>query len=175
MTEATLQATRSTPSPKFAALESAALAFIAAQSHTPHLPTPLDHALLRRLVTLSYTHTFGPSYAVSQSPKLQGSFSIDAFIAHTGGLAPWLEGWEIRVRGVVVDEARECVVVRAGYGMDVAGEVVENEVVWWLEFEEGGGEAEWMVKRSTEIVDGIAAGRIKELVVVKKGDAVVAG
>jgi hypothetical protein len=48
------------------------------------------------------------------------------------------------------------------------GEGVRNEGVWWLgmEFEEGMGEGMggWRVGRSREVVDGVAAGRIGELV-----------
>lgn len=88
-----------------------------------------------------------------------------------------LERWEIDVKSVVVDAAGASVVVRASYVMHVKGagerEGVENDVVWWLELEEqqsgsevgegnevGGG---WKVRKSTEIVDFGASGRIREL------------
>lgn len=72
-----------------------------------------------------------------------------------------------------VDEVEEEVVVRVGYVMWVKGvgegEGVRNEGVWWLgmEFEEGMG---WRVGRSREVVDGVAAGRIKELVLGVLGE-----
>ncbi|KAJ4989953.1 hypothetical protein SVAN01_04600 [Stagonosporopsis vannaccii] len=159
-------------SPAHSSLRETALAFINAQSHNPSLPSSIDYDALRRLVTSQYTHTFGPAYAISQTPKLQGAFTIDSFIEHLGGMTPRLRTWEIEVKGCVVDEVGEAVVVRAGYGMWVKGvaERVENEVVWWLELEKdvGGdkGEGEgvgWRIKRSEEVVDPVAARRVREL------------
>lgn len=167
--------------PKRSALQETALSFINAQAHNPSLPSGMDYDSLRRLVTPQYTHSFGPAYAVAQMPKLQGGFTMDAFIEHLGGMLPNLETWEIEVKSVVVDEVGERVVVRVGYGMCVKGvqERVENEVVWWFELEEGEKGSEtgegnevgggWRIRRSEEIVDSVAAVRIRELMMQGKG------
>ena len=151
---------------RYTALRTAALAFVTAQSHNPSLPEGINTAALRALVTPTYTHAFGPSHFVSLTPKLQGAFGIDGFIAHLRGMVPALERWEVRVEGVCVDEVEESVVVRVGYVMWVKGagegEGVRNEGVWWLGMEETG--EGWRVGRSREVVDGVAAGRIGELV-----------
>lgn len=177
MGETTPQDPLTASSSRHASLRKTALAFLAAQSHTPSLPTAIDYALLRSLVSPHYTHTFGPRYAVSQAPKLQGTFTMEAFIEHLSGMVPRLETWGIEVRSVVVDEVAERVVVQAGYGMCVKGceERVENEVVWWLDLEqEGEGEGGWRVRRSVEIVDPVAAGRVRELMMEGKDAGAVA-
>ncbi|OSS47387.1 hypothetical protein B5807_07444 [Epicoccum nigrum] len=178
MAEPTRQPRPSTAAPqdastKHTCLRTAALAFIAAQTHNPSLQDGMDTPALRRLVTPSYTHSFGPEYFVALTPSLQHTFSIDDFIAHTQRMTPALEKWEVGVEGVVVDEVGEEVVVRCGYVMWVKGEGVRNEVAWWLEMEETG--EGWRVRRSREVVDGVAAGRIRELLlgVVGKGSEVV--
>jgi hypothetical protein len=100
----------------------------------------LDASLLASLCAPSYTHTFGPTYFVSQHPQLQGEFDISG-----------------------LDEgARRAVVARVVYGMCVrgsGGECVEHEVGWWMEMD-----AEGRVVKSREVVDGAAAGRIGELI-----------
>ncbi|KAF9694052.1 hypothetical protein EKO04_007874 [Ascochyta lentis] len=155
---------------KHTALHETALSFVATQHYNASLDGKLDFPSLRALVTPSYTHTFGPAYAVSVAPKLQGVFSVDELIAHLSGMVGHLDGWEVEVNGCVVDEVGESVVVRASYEMRVKGaeEVVVNEVVWWLELEEqvGGG---WKIKRSREMVDAVAAGRIRELMAESRG------
>ena len=159
---------------RYTMLKEVALSFVDSQAFNPHLETRMDFPLLRSLTTPAFSHTFGPSHSVSCSPKLQGSFAIDAFIAHLGGMIPSLERWDIDVKGIVVDEIGTSVVVRASYWMHVKGETerVENEVVWWLEMEEevpeGGGGGGWNIRRSTEMVDMGAAGRIRELIMKGK-------
>lgn len=135
----------------------------------------MDLAGLRERVAPSFSHSFGPNFAVSQAPKLGGAFTIDSFIDHLSNMTPALDTWDIQVKGIVVDEMGESVVVRASYGMCVKGveEKVENDVVWWLELEErldngqigqgNDGDGGWRVRKSTEMMDGAAAARIKEL------------
>jgi len=172
-------ATTRHPTPPHQSLRTSALSFIAAQSHNPSLPSLIDYASLRRLVTPQYTHTFGPAYFVSQNAKLQGAFTIDAFIEHLSGMTARLRRWEIEIKRVVVEEedngdAVGSVVVKVGYGMFVEGceERVENEVVWWLDLErEREGEREWRVSKSLEIVDAVAAGRVRELMTGMKESA----
>ena len=185
MGETTLQdrrlAANSHKTNKYTALKETALAFMNAQKHNPNLESKMDFDALRALTTPLFSHTFGPTFSVSQAPRLQGSFTIDMFIKHLGGTIPHLEGWDIAVRGVVVDEVGESVVVRSMYTMRVEGEEVENDVVWWLELEERPSGSEvgegnevnggWKVRKSTEIVDSGAAGRIKELMMRGKGES----
>lgn len=164
------------PSTTYISLEETALAFINAQKHNPSLPTKLDFPALAALTTPSYSHTFGPRFAVSHAPKLQGAFDFARFRAHLEGMLPLLERWEIDVEDVAVDGAGKSVVLRTRYEMWVkgAGEGVENEVVWWLELEEGVSGSEtgegkeeggWKIRKSTEFVDFAASARIRELMV----------
>lgn len=166
---------------KHTALKKAALAFIYAQSHHATMEVKLDITALRQCVTPSFSHVFGPNYTVSRAPKLHGAFTIDSFIEHLSSMTPVLETWDIQVRCIVVDEIGESVVIRASYGMWVKGaeEKVENDVVWWLELEERrsgnelgeetDGSTGWKVRRSTEMVDGAAMRRIKELMTNELG------
>ena len=159
---------------KYIALKETALSFVNSQAYNAQLETRMDFSCLRSITTPSFSHTFGPSYSVSCSPKLQGSFTIETFITHLEGMIPSLERWDIEVKGIVVDEVGASVVVRASYGMQVKGgsESVENDVVWWLEMEDelrgGGGGGGWKVRKSTEMVDMGAAGRIRELMMKGK-------
>lgn len=152
----------------YTSLKQTALSFITAQSYHPHLPTKMDFPTLSSLLASSYTHSFGPAHAVSQAPKLQETFSADGFIQHLQGMVGSFSSWEVQVVGVVVDEVGRSVVVRVRYGIFVGGEETVNEVVWWLDMEEeeGGG---WKVGRSLEMLDAVAAGRIRELMVKGQG------
>lgn len=75
-----------------------------------------------------------------------------------------LETWEAKVSDVLVDETKREVMLRVSYYMRAKGveEVVENEIVWVLGVEEQ-QEGEWRISRSVEFVDGVAAGRLREL------------
>lgn len=76
-------------------------------------------------------------------------------------MLPKLESWETTVTEVTVDEVKKRVVLRVSFWMVPKGtkEVVENDLLWKLEMDEGGKK----VQRSTEFIDGIAAGRLKEI------------
>lgn len=157
---------------KYTALKETALAFIDVQRRNPALSTGMDVDGLRNLVTKSFSHSFGPTYSVSHAPRLQGPFTIDKFIEHVSAMIPQLESWDIDTTGIVVDEVGSSVVIRASYMMHVGGEKVENDIVWWLELEEGNEvDGGWKVRKSTEIVDLGAAARIKELMMRGKGQA----
>lgn len=82
-----------------------------------------------------------------------------------------LESWDTTVTDVCVDEARRSVVVRARYGMRVKGAEVEvqNDIVWWLWMAEDEGVVK--VERSVEFVDGVASGRLKEVMGEMKAKA----
>lgn len=80
-------------------------------------------------------------------------------------MLPNLESWDMHVLDTIVDKVQKKVVLRVRYEMRVRGYVgeegvVQNEVEWWLEMDEDGGR----VRSSREVVDGVAAGRIGELV-----------
>ncbi|KAF3041801.1 hypothetical protein E8E11_005419 [Didymella keratinophila] len=174
MGETTLQdhrlATDTHTSNTYTRLKDTALAFIDVQRHNPNLAQKMDLDTLHSLTTGSFSHTFGPSYSVAQTPKLQGVFDFPAFKAHLESMLPMLDKWEIEVKGVVVDETGS-VVVRARYDMFVKDvqEGVENDVVWWLELEETGTDGEWKVRKSTEMVDFGASAKIRELMMGQKG------
>lgn len=80
-------------------------------------------------------------------------------------MVPRMESWDLRVSDVLVDEAQMRGVVRVSYFMRVKGvgeeDVVENDILWILGFEKEGEEVK--VCRSVEFVDGVAAGRLREL------------
>lgn len=73
---------------------------------------------------------------------------------------------------MVVDEVRGVVVLRVGFWMEGKGVgeggVVENDLVWVLEMSEGDSGEGWKVNRSVEFVDGMAVGRLKEVVMGEK-------
>ena len=85
-------------------------------------------------------------------------------------MTPKLESWESEVTDVIVDEARTKVIVRSSYWMQPKGvgkeERVENDLIWFLDLVEGDGE--WKVSKSVEFIDGIASGRLMELMMGKK-------
>ena len=83
-------------------------------------------------------------------------------------MLPNLQSWETTVTDVLVDEVKRKVMLRVSFWMvpKGKGEGVENDLLWVLELaEEGGG---WKVRRSTEFIDGMAAGRLKEIMGVGK-------
>ncbi|EMD94096.1 hypothetical protein COCHEDRAFT_1069631, partial [Bipolaris maydis C5] len=151
----------------YKSLHTTSLAFISAQSFNPTLPPRMNIPLLKSLCTSSFTHTFGHHHAVSAAPPLQGTFSFDAFAAHLGAMVPRMESWELRVADVLVDEVLMRCVVRVSYFMRVKGvdegDVVENDVLWMLGFEKEAEGEGVKVCTSVEFVDGVAAGRLREL------------
>lgn len=78
-----------------------------------------------------------------------------------------MESWELRVADVLVDEVLMRCVVRVSYFMRVKGvdegDVVENDVLWMLGFEKEAEGEGVKVCTSVEFVDGVAAGRLREL------------
>jgi hypothetical protein len=155
----------SSSSALYKTLHTTALSFI--HSLDQHLtPTLLNIPKIRALRTSNYTHNWGHNYHVSTSPHLQGTKDLNEFIAHMQSMLPLLESWNTEVNDVVVDEAKEMVVVRASYWMKVRGqEEVENDLVWWL-WMEGGGER---VEKAVEFLDGEATRRIGEIIREAKG------
>ena len=106
MGETTLQDHRlatSHTSSTYTRLKHTALSFITTQAHNPNLSNNdrMDFDALRSLTTSSFSHSFGPAYSVSQTPKLQGSFDFERFKKHLESMLPALETWEIDGEGVV--------------------------------------------------------------------------
>jgi hypothetical protein len=169
----------SSASPTYNALHTTALAFLSAQTLDATLPTRMNFSLLKSLCTPSFSHSFGHNYAVSLTPHLQGHFSFDAFVAHLSSMLPRLAAWDARVTHVLVDEARMEVMLRISFFMRAKGvpedeeseDVVENDIVWMLGFEASEeGEVGMKVCKSVEFVDGVAAGKLKE-VMMRRGAA----
>lgn len=84
-------------------------------------------------------------------------------------MTPLLAKWKAEVKDVLVDVERGTAVVVSEFfmtpkvseerlGKGELEETVVNEIVWFLEVDEGG-----LVGRVTEWVDGVAAGRLGEI------------
>lgn len=157
-----------TASQLYTTLHATALAFIAAQTQDTNYSSRMNFDHIRALVTPDFTHSFGHNYATSLSPPLQGMFTFDEFVSHLASMLPKLESWETTVTDVLVDEVKRTVVLRVSFMMAPKGgkgEVVENDLVWVLRMDEQGEK----VRESTEFVDGVAAGRIRELITKGNG------
>jgi ketosteroid isomerase-like protein len=125
----------------------------------------MNFSLLSSLCAPDFQHSWGHNYVVAQNPRIQGTQSFELFVAHLESMLAHLESWEAVVTDVTVDEVQRKVVLRVGFMMVVrgAGETVENDLVWVLEMDREG-----RVWKSREFVDGVAAGRIKELMMAAK-------
>ncbi|KAF2637530.1 hypothetical protein P280DRAFT_472237 [Massarina eburnea CBS 473.64] len=143
-------------------LHTTAFAFIESLGYSAHSPAPthMNIPLILSLRTNTYTHSFGHNYFISTAPPLQGTYTLDEFIAHLTRTTSMLESWQSEVRDICVDEAKRMVVARAGFWMKVKGEeAVENDLVWWL-WMDGEGRK---VERSIEFLDGVATKKLKKL------------
>jgi len=87
---------------------------------------------------------------------------LERYIAHLNTMLPRLESWDTRITDIAVDEMKRVCVVRGSYFIEVkgVGKAVENDIVWWL-WMDGEGK---LVERGMEFVDGVATGRIRELI-----------
>jgi ketosteroid isomerase-like protein len=152
-----------TASQTYTSLHTTALAFISAQSQDPTHPSRMNFTRISALCAPDFQHSWGHNYAVAQNPRIQGTLSFELFVAHLESMLPALESWDAVVTDVTVDEVQRKVVLRVSFGMVVkgSGEVVENDLMWVLEMDEEG-----RVWRSREFVDGSAAGRMKELMMM---------
>ncbi|KAF1843542.1 uncharacterized protein K460DRAFT_368431 [Cucurbitaria berberidis CBS 394.84] len=153
----------------YTALFNTALNFIDAQTQDPNLPSRMDFDRIRALCSPGFEHSWGHNYAVSLAPPLQGSHSVDGFISHLQKMLPNLDSWNTDVMDAIVDEARLRVILRMSLWMQVKGvgegDAVENDILWVLDMD---GDLEKLrVKKSMEFIDGLAAGRIKELMMRK--------
>jgi ketosteroid isomerase-like protein len=145
----------------YTALHVSALTFISAQAQNDNYPSRMAFDLHKDLIAPDFQHSWGHNYGVSKDPRLQGALSFDQFKAHLASMVPHLESWHPTVTDVVVDEMKRKVVLRISFGMVVKGEDVgvENDLVWVVEMD-----GEGKVRRSVEFVDGVAAGRLKEII-----------
>jgi hypothetical protein len=150
----------------YSTLHDIAIHFVHSSALDPRKMTRIDESRIRAIRSSSgFTHSWGHSYAASLSPALSKPLDVEGFINHLKIMTPKLESWDTDVRDVMVDEARMKVVVRASYWMQPKGvekeERVENDIVWFLDLVEEEGVVK--VKNSVEFVDGVAAGRLREL------------
>jgi ketosteroid isomerase-like protein len=152
----------------YTALHATVLDFITAQTQTPALASRMDFSRMRALCAPEFQHSWGHNYATSLNPRLQGTVSIDEFIEHLESLLPALESWEATATDVLVDEVKRTVVLRASLMMVVKGEEkgVENDLLWVFEMKGEGSEMK--IRRSREFIDGVAAARLKELMMGRK-------
>jgi hypothetical protein len=153
-------------------LHATALAFIDAQAQDPTQPLGMNFARIEALCTSDFEHSWGHNYSISLSPRLQGTLSFSQFTKHFEIMLPNLESYEITVTDVTVDEVMRKVVLRISFWMHAKGteEKVENDLMWVVEMDEEGKK----VRRSREFIDGVAAGRLKELMMRRGTDERVA-
>jgi hypothetical protein len=158
----------STASPLYKALHSTALGFSAAQIQDDNLSNRMNFDKMRTYCSPSFQHSWGHNYSVSVSPPLQRTHSFDGFVMHLQSMLPRLASWKADVTDVIVDEVRMQVVLRISVWMQGKGaeEKVENDLLWVMEMERL-GDGEVRIKGSREFVDGVAAGRLKEVMMGK--------
>ena len=123
---------------------------------------------MRALCAPDFEHSWGHNYATSLNPRLRGTVSTDQFIGHLESMLPALESWEATVTDMLVDVVKRTVVLRASLMMVVKGEAeeVENDLLWVFEMEGEGGEMK--IRRSREFIDGLAAAKLKQLMMGRK-------
>jgi hypothetical protein len=150
----------------YATLHNTAFAFMDAQTQDPSQTLRMNFSRIEELCTSDFEHSWGHNYAISMNVRLQGTHSFSQFTQHLETMLPNLESWETWVTDVTVDELKRKVVLRVSFMMVPKGskEGVENDLLWMLEMDEGAKK----VRRSTEFIDGIAAGRLKEIVMAGK-------
>lgn len=147
-------------------IHATALAFIDAQAKDESQPDRMDFSRIRALCAPNFRHSWGHKYLVSTKPFLQGTPDVDGFINHLSTMLPRLEGFDAGVTDVVVDEVKIMAILRISFRMrpkDVE-EVVENDLLWMLGMNRDGK----LVEKSVEFIDGVAAGRLAELMMGKK-------
>ncbi|KAF2704277.1 hypothetical protein K504DRAFT_495012 [Pleomassaria siparia CBS 279.74] len=150
-----------TASPLYKTMHATAIEFIESQTLDPTQPTRMSTSRIRAIRSPNFTHSWGHNYHVSITPPLRGTLSVDDFIAHLESMTPRLESWDTIITDMIVDEAKLSVVVRASYHMHAKGaeEKVENDLVWFLDMEQGGKR----VQKGMEFIDAMAGARLREL------------
>jgi len=152
--------------PTYTILRDTALNFIKAQTLDTTLPERMNFDLMRTYCAPSFEHSWGHNYAVSLTPPLQGTHSLDGFFSHLRSMLPRLESWKSNVTDVIVDPVKMKVVLRISFMMQAKGategQIVENDLLWMMEMEEiGSGKVG--IKKSMEFLDGAAAGKLREI------------
>lgn len=153
----------------YEALHKTALDFISAQAQNSLFPSRMDFDRIRALCSTDFQHSWGHNYATYRAPPIQGSHSVDAFIAHLQKMLPSLESWETDITDIIVDEVQLKVMLRLSFWMRAKGvskeDIVENDLLWLLEMSKDGvnDNRSMKVRRSVEFIDAVAAGKLKEL------------
>jgi hypothetical protein len=148
-------------------LHTTALAFIDAQAQAPEHPDRMDFDRISELCTSDYQHSWGHNYATSLNPRFQGTQSFHDFATHLRAMLPNLKSWETTVTDTTVDEPKRKVILRISFWMVPRDteEPVENDLLWMLEMDEEGKK----IKSSKEFVDGVAAAKLKEIIMANSG------
>lgn len=159
----------STASSLYKTLHATAIEYIHSHNFDTTQPTRMNIPRLRAIRAPNYSHAWGHRLftLTSPNPQLRTSCDLNGLLAHLNMMLPALESWEAAVEDVIVDEVRKACVLRTRYAMQVKGEeeVVENDMVWWLEMASDGGK----VERAVEFLDGVAVGRVGEMIKGARG------
>ncbi|KAI4680998.1 uncharacterized protein J4E88_005503 [Alternaria novae-zelandiae] len=152
--------------PTYTILRDTALNFIRAQTLDTNSPERMDFDLMRTYCAPSFEHSWGHNYAVSLTPPIQGTHSLDGFFSHLRSMLPRLESWKSNVTDVIVDPVKMKVILRISFMMQAKGategQIVENDLLWMMEMEEM-GDGKVGIKKSMEFLDGAAAGKLREI------------
>ncbi|KAI4643510.1 hypothetical protein J4E93_006520 [Alternaria ventricosa] len=152
--------------PTYTILRDTALNFIRAQTLDTNSPERMDFDLMRTYCAPSFEHSWGHKYAVSLTPPLQSTHSLDGFFTHLRSMLPRLESWKSNVTDVIVDPVKMKVILRISFMMQAKGategQIVENDLLWMMEMEEMSS-GKLGIKKSMEFLDGAAAGKLREI------------
>ncbi|KAI4922666.1 hypothetical protein J4E90_001099 [Alternaria incomplexa] len=152
--------------PTYTILRDTALNFIRAQTLDTNSPERMDFDLMRTYCAPSFEHSWGHNYAVSLTPPLQGTHSLDGFFSHLRSMLPRLESWKSNVTDIIVDPVKMKVVLRISFMMQAKGateeQIVENDLLWMMEMEEMSS-GKVGIKKSMEFLDGAAVGKLREI------------
>ncbi|KAF3917639.1 hypothetical protein AA313_de0206783 [Arthrobotrys entomopaga] len=174
-------------SPLYRTIHHTCIEFLSSMSQDPSSPTLINADDIRAVRTHDFQHSWGHRYAVSLHPQEYGTpVTLDEMVTHLEAAAPLFKRWDVEIEDVVVDEVRRKAVVRSTYKMQAKGasstkeesegeegegekegdgegevevkEVVENDMVWMLQLDEGGER----VERAVEFKDYKADEKFKK-------------
>ncbi|KAF2259875.1 hypothetical protein CC78DRAFT_591024 [Lojkania enalia] len=144
-------------------LYATAVEFVHSSDQEPMAPTCINHDRIRAIRSTSgFEHSWGHNYLVSIKPQLSGILDTEGFIRHMGTMTPLLESWDTIITDIFIDETKKTAVVRGSYYMVAksAPEPIENDLVWFLTFEQDGKR----VRKSIEFIDGVASQQLGEYI-----------
>ena len=147
-----------------AALRSPLYLKLEALARAHALPDSLEHILFIRHPDA--IHAWGHANLVRRHPSLQDKMNNEAFADHLRSTGRYITSEQSQLHDIIVDEHARVAVVRMSYFLQVKGgdgEVVENELVWWLRFSNGDVEHVKIIE-SIEYIDASASARIGTLV-----------